>query len=303
MQNFFNRGLVAVLSVPVCSVALAFDGVAVQSSSNFSNLSYQLQDLNVLDGLNPSFTPSTNPADTKTMLFAGAYLAPDYPPSVTFTSLPFDSSNEMITGPDFTASSKSGNDLAVKTNLMLPTVANAVQTATQGQNLAVAGASSTSIWTLGAYSQVTIQGTISSSVSFDMPQLLTTNAPATGRLLGETSYAYFFNSRDSGGDWAYLSGSSGNLYTYWDVDDGPHSGGRDLADSTVSSGDLSKSFSFTAINDSETAKQVFLVFSAGSNVTWSPARDNLGVPEPSTYALMALGLGLMAWRVRATRRG
>lgn len=303
MHNIFSRGLVAVLSVSACSVVLAIDPVAIQSSSNIDNLSYTLQDLNAQDGMNPSFIPSTNPQKTTITLTAGAYFRPDYPPSVTLNALPFDSSGQIITGPDFTASSKSGNNLAAKTNLMLPMLANLVQTETTSQIPATASFSSSSLWTLGAHSQVTIQGSINSSIDFDTAQLLNSGASGKQTFVAETYYNGFFYTFDASGNQVYLGSSlRGSLFSQWNPLEGGLSIVREATSSQLSPASVNKSFTLTLSNDTAFAEDVYLVFSGGSQVNWRPVPDNPAIPEPSTYALMALGLGLMAWRVRTARR-
>jgi hypothetical protein len=304
----FTRGLVAAVSLSASSLALAFDGVAIRSSTGISNVSYTLQDLNVQDGLSPLFIPSTNPQATLTTLTAGAYTYPDYPPSVSFASLPFDSSSQILTGPDFTAASKSGNNLASKTNLMLPTLANLVQTGGASTPIpATASAVSTTLWTLSAYSQVTVQGTITSSIDFDIAQLLNAGTRPLNTFAAETNFATFFYTKDAAGNVAYLDGTtSGSLYAYWNSQNGTMTGGYandgSIDQSSAPSIGLTRSFTLTATNNTAFSQDIYLVLTTGSQVRWIPTPDNPAIPEPSTYVLMGLGLSLMAWRVRTARR-
>ncbi|RZL00961.1 MAG: PEP-CTERM sorting domain-containing protein [Rubrivivax sp.] len=303
MQSIFTRGLVAALSLSAGSWASAFDPVAIQSSSGISRLSYTVQDLNEQDGLGPLFIPSTNPQANLTTLTAGSYTYPNSPASVKFTSLPFDGTGQTLTGPDFTAASKSGNDLAAKTNLMLPTLANVVQSQTYTPIPATASVTSTTLWTLGAYSEVTIQGVIASAIGFDIAQLLNAGTQPESAFVAETNYASFFYTKDAAGNQTYLSGrTGGSLYGRWSIQDGVLTGEHGGTLSKVPSASVSKTFTLTATNNSAFTQDVYLVFTTESWVSWSRTPDNLNIPEPSTYALMGLGMGLMAWRVRTARR-
>jgi hypothetical protein len=286
MQNIFSRSLVAALSWSAMSVALAADPVAIQSSISLDDLRYTLKDLHPADGVSPSFTASTALQANRIGLSAGDVA---YPPILPLEAVPFDSSVGMITGPDFTAASKSGNNLAIKTNVLLPTVAAAVQSQSS-KYIAAAGAFSISSWTLSPGTELTIQGTFNSSFDFDTAQLLASGAPNYGALTGDAFYTVDMYTLTPSGDLFIDDRVRGLWGEVWY----PSTPQQDLPVNTQS-----RPFILSVSNRSSTSAILSLEINLSSRLAWGGKPP---VPEPSTYALMALGLGLMAWRVRTARQ-
>ena len=72
-----------------------------------------------------------------------------------------------------------------------------------------------------------------------------------------------------------------------------------VVDQGQNGGDVNETFSLTIRNPFDQQMRVALASTLSSSSTLVGIAGL--VPEPGTWALMGLGLGLMAWRVRASR--
>lgn len=294
----------AVLSLPAfCSLA-ATAPAFLQSSATVGNLSYTLKDLNLLDFKKPSLTLTTDPkGPQEATLYAGSYSQAGDPSSIKVASQPFDSVSKSLAGPDLTVASKTGNSVSAQTNLFLPTVAGALQNATSSTNLAMASVGSSSYWTLGAYSQVTIQGNLTVKIDLDASKLPTAGVPGRGSLSVNTSASVGLSELGFDGNFYFITGDQVMSGSGWNTVSSVYyqnnNGTSSVSTPGATSGTLTKNFTLTLANKTSKATQFTFGANNQSTVNWYLQP----IPEPSTYALMALGLGLMAWRVRATRRG
>lgn len=158
------------------------------------------------------------------------------------------------------------------------------------------GTGAYSNWTLSPYTRLTISGTLSLDQTVDGQALVSLAGlqEAADRLLtlSTTSQASLSISKVEGLnsttlDSTYLYVTSGQLVN--------GTGVTDLAQGSYAH--QTKSFTLTVENNS--AQTLLLNISGGVHSSVNGTLTDAAIPEPGTWALMALGLGLMTWRVRA----
>jgi hypothetical protein len=156
-----------------------------------------------------------------------------------------------------------------------------------------------SSWKLSPYTSLTITGTLSIDQSINGENLvgLAGLQAASDRsliLAGSAGTGLSINGID--GDFtkvlssAWISVNPGQVVTSAGVTD--YAAGN--------SAHLTKSFSLSVENT--TGDYLTLFLSGSTQASFNARVIDSVVPEPGTWALMALGLGLLAWRVRASRR-
>lgn len=294
MRTIITRGLAAVLSLSALSAMAADDPAGVHAKVTLSNLQYTLTDLNTRDLVKPSVK---NQGSSVLLEASG------FGPAVTSTlnATPFDAVNGAVLGPvgyfpvPTSGASKTGNSITAGVDLTRDQIFNLGTLPGLNQPYAAYGtrgtAESTTIWLLSAGTQLTVTGLANLDLSINtqaltQPASLTTPALA---LEGRGTYNIYFSANGLDQDRA-----SGQLVVNL------QSTARGPGANEVTSNSASQAFSLTFQNTGTQSLEVRLysrLFTQGD-----VSRAGL-VPEPGTYALMALGLGLMAWRVRAARQG
>ncbi|CAH0350744.1 PEP-CTERM sorting domain-containing protein [Aquabacterium sp. CECT 9606] len=305
-----------VLSVALAAALAPWPQLAqaqvVTGQAQLTNFSVKLTDLNKFDFTSPSL--KLIDADTSVVLAGDARLSGTYLTSIQdqrTSTLGAGSlldttklQDQLALTSGLLQSSKDGGNLSAQVTADAATFSNVpfgfYRTVPQGASL-LSTATATSQWTLSRNTDAVFTGTLLLQANANANTLADRAWNPVGiKASGSASFqlTMFALRGDSDASEVFDGGEPVNLYESIGFSDVVVADGSSLGTSGTNL--LERTFSIHVRNASNQALTVGFTGLMSAYGSVLPTRTL--VPEPGTWALMGLGLGLMAWRVRTGRR-